>query len=61
MSLQNCVLKISFLVVGFIFYRVCGHSVNLTSHLVEYFFLFISSVFEFVDKVYFHLFKIVFF
>ena len=34
MSLQNCVLKISFLVVGFIFFcRVCGRSVNLTSFI----------------------------
>ena len=34
MSSQNCVLKISFLVVGFIFFcRVCGRSVNLTSFI----------------------------
>ena len=34
MSSQNCVLKINFLVVGFIFFcRVCGRSVNLTSFI----------------------------
>ena len=55
MSSQNCVLKICFLVVGFIFFCTLWAFGELNVfYLVEYFFLFISSVFEFVDEVYFH-------